>query len=105
MNDALTLAPILYRARQTAFGLEAVRWNALQDCERERWRQIAARLTVTEHMTGKALFEAWAFDLFPKPWHEQPIAYRTSWQRAAFLVKYGDIELHDARGYLKEVAA
>jgi hypothetical protein len=79
----------LYLARRSSFQLQTERWDALQECERERWRHIAARITVTDQTTGKALFEAWSFDLNPKPFHRQPLDYQICWQRMAGYCKAG----------------
>lgn len=86
--DTQTLAPRLYRARQRAFGIDSVLWGSLQDCERERWRRIAARLTITPATTGKDLFEAWAVDLYPAPWEDQSHRYRVCWREMAGYLKY-----------------
>jgi hypothetical protein len=82
--EALTLAPILYRARQTAFGFHQVRWTALQDHERERWRRIADRVAALPSISGRQLFEAWAVDLSPLPWVHQPNESRMKWQCMAW---------------------
>lgn len=94
--DALTLAPRLYRARQTAFGFHAVRWTLLRDCERTRWRMIADRVAALPSISGRQLFEAWAFDLNPVPWAEQDDEARMKWQVMAWELQ--DDMRRDAEG-------
>jgi len=88
--NAAALAPKVYDAHCRAFDRTCVRWALLRDCERERWRIVAARVLAHEpidRLDGRRMFDAWAYEINPKPWARLDREQRMRWTRMTWDVQ------------------